>query len=98
MVSAESCTKFSGPELSTGGSPQDRQTEAGWKLIVEPESPTRSGLASIKDLDAVILAGGLGTRLRPALPDRPKALARKIHERCHKWSPSGPNLRYDSIG
>ena len=25
-------------------------------------------------------------------------LARKIHERCHKWSPSGPNLRYDSIG
>jgi NDP-sugar pyrophosphorylase family protein len=27
------------------------------------------------DIDAVILAGGLGTRLRPALPDRPKALA-----------------------
>ena len=29
---------------------------------------------------------------------RKGGLARKIHERCHKWSPSGPNLRYDSIG
>ena len=27
------------------------------------------------DIEAVILAGGLGTRLRPALPDCPKALA-----------------------
>jgi len=30
---------------------------------------------SLADLDTVILAGGLGTRLAPVLPDRPKALA-----------------------
>jgi NDP-sugar pyrophosphorylase family protein len=29
----------------------------------------------LADLPVAILAGGLGTRLRPALPDRPKALA-----------------------
>jgi len=30
---------------------------------------------SLKDVDAIILAGGLGTRLREVLPDQPKVLA-----------------------
>lgn len=29
----------------------------------------------LKDIDVIILCGGLGKRLRPAVPDRPKALA-----------------------
>lgn len=32
--------------------------------------------AELKDIDVVILCGGLGTRLRPAVSDRPKALAK----------------------
>jgi D-glycero-alpha-D-manno-heptose 1-phosphate guanylyltransferase len=31
--------------------------------------------ADLSDVDAVVLAGGLGTRLRPAVSDRPKVLA-----------------------
>ena len=30
----------------------------------------------LKDIDVIILCGGLGTRLRPAVSDRPKALAK----------------------
>ena len=30
----------------------------------------------LKDIDVVILCGGLGTRLRSAVSDRPKALAK----------------------
>jgi len=31
---------------------------------------------NLKDIDVIILCGGLGTRLRPVVPDRPKALAK----------------------
>jgi NDP-sugar pyrophosphorylase family protein len=34
-----------------------------------------SGIPSLRDCPVVILAGGLGTRLRSVLPDRPKGLA-----------------------
>ncbi|MCC7167947.1 MAG: NTP transferase domain-containing protein, partial [Rhodospirillales bacterium] len=32
-------------------------------------------MSALEKIDALVLAGGLGTRLRAALPDRPKALA-----------------------
>ena len=38
-------------------------------------SPAGLAPATLADLDVVVLAGGLGTRLRPAVADRPKALA-----------------------
>jgi mannose-1-phosphate guanylyltransferase len=41
-----------------------------------PDStPVTGGRLRPADLDAVVLAGGLGTRLRGVLPDRPKVLA-----------------------
>ena len=38
-------------------------------------SPAGLAPATLADLDVVVLAGGLGTRLWPAVADRPKALA-----------------------
>lgn len=40
-----------------------------------PAGPVPATPATLADLDVVVLAGGLGTRLRPAVADRPKALA-----------------------
>ncbi|MCX9014274.1 MAG: sugar phosphate nucleotidyltransferase [Candidatus Methanoperedens sp.] len=36
----------------------------------------REMVTNLKDIDVIILCGGLGTRLRPAISDRPKALAK----------------------
>ena len=40
----------------------------------------RQGVSAFSDLSVAVLAGGLGTRLRPVISDRPKALA-EIHGR-----------------
>lgn len=39
------------------------------------EKAEGAGVESLADVDAVVLAGGLGTRIRTVLPDRPKVLA-----------------------
>jgi NDP-sugar pyrophosphorylase family protein len=47
-------------------------------LVVDDVSASGAGLAgpaALAGLDLVVLAGGLGTRLRPVVADRPKALA-----------------------
>lgn len=41
----------------------------------QPLPATAAAAADLSDCEAVILAGGLGTRLRSVLPDRPKPLA-----------------------
>src|SRR2546422_5221866 len=38
-------------------------------------SRRKSHMESLRDIDAVVLAGGQGTRLRGVVPDRPKPLA-----------------------
>jgi NDP-sugar pyrophosphorylase family protein len=42
---------------------------------VAPHAPAPFESAAIAELTAVVLAGGLGTRLRPVVADRPKVLA-----------------------
>ena len=48
------------------------------KLLCRSMVSSKSIMNNLSDITAVILAGGLGTRLRSVVPDRPKVLA-EVH-------------------